>query len=733
ISTFFLTRSNLQKLRNYRNISLKNTTNFAKNIYPTILWNFDREAIQEANVAILKNDFIIAINLKNEEKLFFSGAKKSKTPGYEAVIEDLTKEFTISEENSEIKIISTSISLNHLIIGYVDIFYTEQELIKNEREMKFEMIISFIVNAFLIIIISFFMINQFTIKPILALAKFSKKVAQQSDFSQRLEKRTNDEVGILYDGFNTMLEQIHQRDIQRDIVEKELKKTKKYLSSIINSIKSVLITINKEKQIIQFNEAAEIFTNFKIKDAIGKEIWPIVPDLYHYRESIEEIMVTKIPKEYPRVKFKNKSKQYYSLFLYPLLADQINGLVIRIDDITNLEKKDEQLRQAQKMETVGNLAGGLAHDFNNVLGGITGSLSLLNFKIYKEKKVELDFLKQNLDTISKSTDRATSMVQQLLSLSRKQNLTLVPVDLNQSIKNVMKICSNSFDKRIELNPVYNELALVKADPVQLEQVFLNLCINASHAMTIMRPKNQQPGGKLNISIESIFADEFFLSINPSAEKKAYWEIQIKDNGIGMSKQTIEQIFEPFYTTKEKGIGTGLGLSMVYNIIKNHNGIINVYSEIDVGTSFSIYLPLLDNLELVEEQHETLDIIKGEGLILVADDEPIMRQIAQSILVECGYDVILANDGEECVNLYMKHHQKIKAILLDMLMPKMSGKEVYLEIKKINPQVNVLLASGFKRDEKVNNILNHGIKGFIKKPYTMEKLSRSIYNIINEKS
>ncbi|MCP4219817.1 MAG: response regulator [bacterium] len=320
--------------------------------------------------------------------------------------------------------------------------------------------------------------------------------------------------------------------------------------------------------------------------------------------------------------------------------------------------------------------------------------------------------------------RATHMVKQLMTLSRKQELAFTPVDLNLTIKSVLKLCGNSLDKSVTLRPVYLETpAMVKADPGQLEQLLLNFCVNAAHAMTFMRPENEPWGGTLGIALESIHADKHFREQHPGAKEKTYWNLSVKDNGVGMDAETSAKIFNPFFTKKEREKGTGLGLPMAYSIIKQHGGFIDFYSLEGIGTTFNIYIPLFEEETAAAEiALEEQKVRKGSGLILVVDDEEIMRKIATSILEECGYEVVTAENGLEGLEIYNQRRKEIKAVLLDMAMPELSGPDTYLRLRETDADVKVLLASGFKREDRVDALLEQGVKGFIQKPYTLKKLA-----------
>ncbi len=414
------------------------------------------------------------------------------------------------------------------------------------------------------------------------------------------------------------------------------------------------------------------------------------------------------------------------------LVPAVRRALEEVEKRNELETTEEQLRQAQKMETVGTLAGGLAHDFNNVLGGIVGSLSLLRYKREKGKLTEEE-LDKYLEDISASAQRARDIVKQLLTMSRREELHLAPVDLNAGIEQVMDICKNTFEKCIELNPVYHlSPAKVYADPTQLEQVMLNLCVNAAHAMTIMRKKDEPWGGQLRLSLEQVTIDGK-KSTSPhrrDMEEGTYWKLTVTDTGVGMDAKRRSKIFEPFFTTKNKVEGTGLGLSMVYSIIKQHKGYLHVDSRPGKGSSFHIYLPEYTTQPRAKAQTVTpRQSTRGEGLILVVEDEPIMNKIATHILQNSGYTVITATNGDEGIRQFQKHHEQLNMVLLDMLMPKKSGKDTYLEMKAVNPGVKVLLTSGFRRDDRVEEVVRLGVCGFIEKPYTFKQLALAVYNTI----
>jgi PAS domain S-box-containing protein len=513
--------------------------------------------------------------------------------------------------------------------------------------------------------------------------------------------------------------------------ENQLRNMQENLNTIINSIDSMLITIDASEAITQWNTAAEKYFGHPSQNVLGTNVFEAVPILAAYRSKIETVFHSnKSRTMYREACGKPGQERFYNIaFGY---CGAINGVVIRIDDVTKQELVDEQMRQSQKMEVVENLVGGLANDFNNVLGAIMGTISMLKFSLDNPERA-IDDIRANIDVIESSTERAVVMVGQLLSISQKAPSEFAPIDLNASVRHILKICQNTFDKRIELiAELFDVKSLVKGDAAQLEQVFLNMCDNAAQAMTTMRAEGEDQGGQLLVSIDKVYPDKNYRANHPKATESAYWILRFTDSGIGMSAETLAKIFDPFFTTKKRGESTGLGLTMVNDIIQTHGGFIEVESEQGKGTTFHIFLPEYvaktrggeeEEQEVKVDEEEKIPV--GTGNIFVVDDEVIMRKTASGILKKLGYDVLTAENGEEAVEIFKEKHAEIRLTILDMAMPKKSGKEAYIEMKKIDPNLKVLLVSGFTKDKRIDEVLALGVNGFIKKPYSMVTLAQEI--------
>lgn len=398
-----------------------------------------------------------------------------------------------------------------------------------------------------------------------------------------------------------------------------------------------------------------------------------------------------------------------------------------------LVESQSQLLQAQKMEAVGTLAAGFAHDFNNILAGITGSLNIIQYQLNTGKPIDLDELKDFIDTALISSDRAKDITRRLMTLSKRSEPETSIIDISSALENIYTICRNSFPKSVDLDfSIPAESIHMYGDLSQLEQIFLNLCLNASQAMTIMRPAASPQGGRLTLSAEKLAADnDFRLKYPESSSDSEYIKISIKDTGVGIDEDAMQHIFEPFYTTKKENAGTGLGLSMVYGILKQHRGFIDIYSKPGRGSIFSIYLPLIKNsASPVSKKINKNMIIPGEGLILLVDDEEAVLKISERILKLCGYYVMTAANGFEALDLYKENCNKIKAVVIDYSMPAMSGIEVYQKMKLINPDLKILLISGFIENQVMSMAKEKGITHFLSKPFSAADLSVKIKSLLD---
>lgn len=382
------------------------------------------------------------------------------------------------------------------------------------------------------------------------------------------------------------------------------------------------------------------------------------------------------------------------------------------------QRLEEQLLHSQKLEAVGQLAGGVAHDLNNILMVIYGYCSTLQYKLGTGSP-----LRPEVDHIYAAAERAAHLTRSLLAFSRKQIMTPKPVDLNEIVMDIGKLLTRVIGEDIHFNMITGGKPLtVYADSGQIEQVLMNLATNARDAM---------PGGGL-LTIETYTRE--IEEIIDYGDVGKYAVISVSDNGKGMDSETTKKIFEPFFTTKDVGKGTGLGLAIVYGVVRQHNGFINVYSEPEIGTTFKIFLPQLPDEELLNggevEDNVQGDKLIGNETVLVVEDDPAIRHLTETTLGELGYKVVLANDGMHAVERFKENRETVDIIIMDIVMPKKSGIEAYTEIKKICPEAKVLFMSGYSQDLLRNKgIINIG-EELILKPVQPLELARKVRSMLD---
>jgi two-component system cell cycle sensor histidine kinase/response regulator CckA len=386
-------------------------------------------------------------------------------------------------------------------------------------------------------------------------------------------------------------------------------------------------------------------------------------------------------------------------------------------DITPLKKLEVQFQQAQKMEAIGTLAGGIAHDFNNLLMGIQGYISLMLFKMEPTHPHY-----ENLKRIEEHVRNGASLTSQLLGFARRGRYEIRPADLNQILRRSSEMFERT-KKEIKIYRKYQrDIWSTEVDSGQIEQLLLNLYVNAWQAMP--------DGGDLyletrNVSLGQDYIKPFWL------KPGNYVKISVTDTGVGMDEKTQQRIFEPFFTTKEMGRGTGLGLASTYGIVKNHGGFINVYSEIGHGTTFNIYLPASDKELKEEKKTMSGEILGGTETVLLVDDENTITDVVEKALTMMGYKVFSAGGGAEAVDVYRKNQDSIALVILDMIMPGMTGGKTYDLLREINPQVKVILSSGYSFDGEASQIMARGCDGFIQKPFGIKELSQKIREILDK--
>ena len=393
------------------------------------------------------------------------------------------------------------------------------------------------------------------------------------------------------------------------------------------------------------------------------------------------------------------------------------------EDITERKLLEEELVHTQKMRAIGELAGGIAHDFNNLLTPILGYSNLL-----REGRLSAERLPKVAEVIEKASLRAMDLTKRLLGFARRGKHQNISIDIHKTLHEILTLMSRTFDKNIGIeHEFYAPNPYVLGDPHQLHQVILNLVINARDALESV----EKPQLSLRTEYKEVTGFSDFKT--PGLEPGGYLVVSVSDNGAGIDEEIQPRIFEPFFTTKDRGHGSGMGLAMVYGIVKNHNGSVVVESTVGKGTSFHVYLPITEIIP--EELADSVDssIVSGSGTVLLVDDEDTVLEVARDMLAKLGYTVITASNGKEAVQYYQSNWQEIDLVVLDMLMPEMGGRDAFLALQKINPEVSAILSTGYDLNLAAQEILEQGVMGFIQKPYTLEQFSSVLADVLKASS
>jgi len=498
-------------------------------------------------------------------------------------------------------------------------------------------------------------------------------------------------------------------------ITKELLTIWKHFEVVLGSLSEGILEITAGGRIVYANPTAIALTGIPEERLLASSVLGLfdAKDKLLVRDMIDRVAAeASMTAADSPVKLNDRE---FLIKLLPIRDDMKRTLIMVLEDVSEHRRIEAQFHHAQRMEAVGTLAGGIAHDFNNLLMVIQGNISLMLYELDPKHPFH-----DRLRSIEKQVQSGSRLTAQLLGYARKGRYEVRPIDLNQLVEEACETFSRTRKEILIHQELARDLYAIEADAGQLEQVLMNLFVNAADAM---------PGGG-SLIVRTANTDHHAMKgklYNPKPGN--YVQITVSDSGTGMDKKTMERIFEPFFTTKEMGRGTGLGLASVYGIVKGHGGFIDVDSQKGKGTTFRIYLAATDKPVVRNGAEAPEPITRGSETILLVDDEQMMLDIGRDLLQAMGYRVITARDGEEAVEVYRGRSGEIDLVLLDIVMPKMGGGQAYDCIKAINPAVKVLLLSGYSIDGEATQILARGCNGFIQKPFNLEQLSRSVKSVL----
>ena len=519
--------------------------------------------------------------------------------------------------------------------------------------------------------------------------------------------------------------------LYRHQMEKKIRASEHWFSTTLKSIGDAVITTDMRQTVTFMNPIAERLTEWKAAEAVGvplQAVFRIINektrtpvespvDKALHRQGVvglseSSILISKGGREIPIDNSAAPIKDEKS---------EVTGVVLVFREITDRKKLEKQLRQAQKMEAVGTLAGGIAHDFNNLLTAIRGSVDLAMLSIKQE-----DPIFQDLREIQISAERASDLIRQLLLFSRNQPMEFHFISLNKIFENHLKLLHRLIGEDIGISTsLHPHLRTISADKVTIEQVIMNLAINARDAM----PR----GGKLSIRTENVKIDEEYCQSVPEARPGDFVRFSITDTGEGMNAETVQRIFEPFFSTKGPGKGTGLGLSVVYGIVQQHGGWINVYSEPGHGTTFKVYFPAQkEKEEVVLKDKEKIPVtdLKGKNeRILLVEDEKNVREFVSKALAQCGYTLFVAEHSQQALDLFNRENGRFDLIFSDVVLPDKNGIELAETLRSMKKDIRILLSSGYTDHKSQWPLIREKGYRFLQKPYTLTELLTVLRDVL----
>jgi PAS domain S-box-containing protein len=507
--------------------------------------------------------------------------------------------------------------------------------------------------------------------------------------------------------------------------EERLRENEERFRAMTESAVDAVVTADANGDIVSWNRGARAVFGHAPEEVLGTPLARLVPEHLRVvdasgRERIAPTDVTPAPARPVELEGVRKDGRAFPIELSLARWEARRGsfLTVIIRDVTERRQLEEQFRQAQKMESIGRLAGGLAHDFNNLLTVIGGHADLLHARLAPE-----DSLARRIGLIQEAAAHAADLTKQLLAFSRKQVLAPKVLDLNAIVAEIEPMLGRLIGEDVDLvTAPARGLGSVKADPAQIKQILFNLAVNARDAMP--------QGGKLTIETENVELDEPYTRLHADVQPGPYVMLAVTDTGVGMDEETRSRIFEPFFTTKAAGLGTGLGLATVYGIVKQSNGTISVYSEPGLGTAFKVYLPRVPESADTVPAEAPAGARAGSETILLVEDNEMVRALTCEILKRYGYTVVEAEHGADALAIARRYHGPIHLLLTDVVMPEMSGPELVGRLAPLRPQMKIIYMSGYTADAiDHQGMLDEGIE-FLAKPIGVDTLVRKLREVLD---
>lgn len=668
------------------------------------LWKLDDNQLNIELNSILSMRDIVYIEIKEKEKIIFQAGE------------------TLPDSKSIHKIYPMTYNNDGKIegIGVLTAYASLAKVYQRMYRRIFVILATQGVKTFIVSLFILYVIHRLVIRHLIKISSFAREFSLDKLGTElkinRKEPAHNDELELLVNTMNHMRRRLLDDISAQRLAEEALKQSEERYKSLFKNNHSTMLLVDAESaDIVDANPAAVSYYGWSLEELIQKKITEI--NTLSDEKLFKEMALAKKEKRrrfFFQHRMANGSIRDVEVYSGPIVVHGKKLLYSIIHDITERKQMEAYIQQAQKMEAVGTLAGGIAHDFNNMLGVITGNISYAQSIINKN-----DELLEVLTDVQQGAKQAQNLTQQLLTFARGGAPIKTVTNLNQVIEESVKFVIRGTKSQCEFKPA-NDLWAVEIDSGQITQVMGNLIINANQAM----PR----GGEITITAENI-------KIRPEdglpLDGEDYVLVIVEDQGVGISDKHLKNIFDPYYSTKQKG--SGLGLATAYSIIKRHGGHISVSSRIDIGTIFGVYLPASHKKPQIFEKEEKTDH-RGQGKILIVDDEEAILKMAARMLNRMGYEAVMARDGNDAIDLYkesLKTGDAFKLVILDLTIPGgMGGPETISELKKIDPNVKAIVSSGYSTDPVMAKYQDFGFSGVVPKPYTKKEFARVLNDIIH---
>lgn len=690
------------------------------------VWEFDFNQITEIIQSEMAESALVGLALnstqKEERKIFKknSGEKLLVSDFYP----DVRKEFPAS-----VLVANDNLYRGNIFLGEVTYFFNTDSMRTVQTSITVTALVFALVFGLANVLLIFWGLKIFLQTPLRKLHLGVQSFAV--NISQRINLPARDEIGAVAVEFDKMADRLASSFEYQENLLAELSRLKNFMAQIIESNTSALVALDRQGHILHWNKAAEDLARLSRQQVLGSCLWEVVPSLNRYRERAESVLVSGRPALLSGERLNPDSDRYFNLHFHPVNTGTDPGLVVKVDEITLQVRQEAQRSQTSKMDSFAEAASKLAHDLNNLSGGLSGSASVLRQLRAASQPINPADLATVIKALDFTVNQADSLAQKLAGLGPQSHQGFKEIDLAQLVKDVLARFSLEKTDGFQIQAFFPDSPCpVKGDAEALANVFDNLLQNAPDAISSLKKAPQRQTGTINLSIDILENDEYFSEYHPEAEAPVYFVLTISDDGIGIPKENLARIFDPFFTTKSQRRHRGMGLAVAYGILRSHEAFLDVYSEPGTGTAFTIYFPAnAPDRELSGQESQTRQEHLQGTRILLADDDTYLLEMGRKILEASGCLVTACADGQAAWEAFASAAEEFDLAIIDWTMPRLTGPELVDKFLRDRPGFRILMASGFPSETRIYPLMAKGVRGFIKKPWSAQDLTSKVYQCL----